>query len=101
MEFGYLFANFSVRLITNGKKKKMFGRTLYGLWIVALAFLILLLGGCNGVLYEKQQADGQTNRLILNKDNGWDSYDITPRYYSQNPKDTSDFGLVLKNEHTF
>ncbi len=64
-----------------------------------LFLLILLAGGCNGVIYQKQTDSGQTSRVIINKDDGWDSLNITPRDYNQ--KDQSDYGLMLKNEYTF
>jgi hypothetical protein len=76
-------------------------RKIYGACFVALALLILVVGGCNGVLYEKQKENGQVERLLIDQDGGWDSYDIHPRYYSQNPKDLSDFSIMLKNERTF
>ncbi|MGC2433127.1 MAG: hypothetical protein WA433_05025 [Desulfobaccales bacterium] len=79
----------------------MSGRKTYGAWIVALALLSVLAGGCNGVIYQKQRDNGQTERVIIDQGGGWDSYNITPRYYSQNPKDLSDFCIMLRNERTF
>ncbi len=79
----------------------MSGRKKYGARFVALALLILLVGGCNGVLYEKQKDNGQVTRLRIDQGGGWDSYNITPRYYSQNPKDLDDFSIMLRNEQTF
>ena len=93
-------ANF-MRQPTDGKKKKMSGRKIYGACFIVLALLTLLMGGCNGVLYEKQKDNGQVERLLIDQDGGWDSYNIHPRYYSQNPKDLSDFSIMLKNERTF
>jgi hypothetical protein len=90
-----------MRQPTDGKKKKMSAQKIYWAWFVALALLILLVGGCNGVLYEKQKDNGQVERLLIDQDGGWDSYNIHPRYYSQNPKDLSDFSIMLKNERTF
>jgi len=84
-----------------GKKKEMSGRKIYGAGFVALALLILLGAGCNGVLYEKQKDNGGVSRLCINQDDGWDSYNITPRYWSQNPKDQSSYSIMLKNEQTF
>ena len=79
----------------------MSSRKIYGACFVALALLILLVGGCNGVLYEKQKENGQVQRWIIDQGEGWDSLNITPRYYSQNPKDLSDFCIMLRNEQTF
>lgn len=79
----------------------MSAQKMHGAWFVALALLILLVGGCNGVLYEKQQDNGQVERLCIQQDNGWDDLNITPRYWNQSPKDLSDYGIMLKNEHTF
>ncbi len=80
----------------------MSGRKIYLAGLVALALLIaLVLGGCNGVLYEKQKDNGQVERWLIDQGGGWGSYNITPRYYSQNPKDLSDFCIMLRNEHTF
>ncbi len=79
----------------------MFTRKIYGAGFVALALLILLVGGCNGVLYEKQKDNGGVQRWIIDQGGGWDSLNITPRYYSQNPKDLSDFSIMLRNEQTF
>ena len=79
----------------------MFTGKTYGAGFVALALLILLVGGCNGVLYEKQKDNGQVQRLRIEQDGGWGSYNITPRYYSQNPKDMNDFSIMLRNEQTF
>jgi hypothetical protein len=90
-----------MRQSTDGKKKKMSGRKIYGAWFVALALLILLVGGCNGVLYEEQKDGGQVERLRIDQGESWDSYNITPRYYSQNPKDLDNFSIMLRNEHTF
>jgi len=86
---------------SRGQKKKMSCRKIYGACFAALALLILLVGGCNAVLYEKQKDNGQVQRLRIEQDGGWDSYNITPRYYSQNPKDMNDFSIMLKNEQTF
>jgi hypothetical protein len=90
-----------MRQPTDGKKKKMSGRKIYGACFVALALLILLVGGCNGVLYEKQKDSGEVTRLRIDQGESWDSYDITPRYYSQNPKDLDNFSIMLRNEQTF
>jgi len=79
----------------------MFTGKTYGAGFVALALLILLVGGCNGVLYEKQKDNGGVERLCINQDAGWDSYNITPRYWSQNPKDQSSYSIMLRNEQTF
>jgi len=91
-----------IRQPTGGKKKKMSGRKIYGAWFVASALLILLVGGCNGVLYdEKKKDNGQVERLRIDQGESWDSYNITPRYYSQNPKDLDNFSIMLRNEQTF
>ena len=73
-------ANF-IREPTGAEKKEMWGRKTYGKWIVALALLFLLAGGCNGVIYQKQADNGQTQRVVIDKGEGWDSYNITPRDY--------------------
>jgi hypothetical protein len=93
-------ANFNREPIL-GEKKKMSGKTIYIAGFVALALLIAVVGGCNGVLYEKQKDNGTLERWFINGGEGWGSYNITPRYYSQNPKDLSDFCIMLRNEHTF
>lgn len=79
----------------------MFARKIYGAGFVALALLILLVGGCNGVLYERQKDNGRVERLCIQQDDGWDSLNIIPRYWNQNPKDLSSYSIMLKNEHTF
>jgi hypothetical protein len=79
----------------------MFTRKIYGVGFVALALLTLLVGGCNGVLFEKQKDNGGVSRLCINQDDGWDSLNITPRYWSPNPKDQSSYSIMLKNEQTF
>jgi hypothetical protein len=83
------------------KKKKMFSGKIYAAGFVALALLSLLVAGCNGVLYEKQKENGGVSRLCINQDDGWDSLNIIPRYWSQNPKDQSSYSIMLKNEQTF
>jgi hypothetical protein len=75
-------------------------RKTYGKWIVALALLTVLAGGCNGVIYQKQAYNGQTERLIIDKGVGWDEYNITPRFYSQKD-DQGGYCIMLRNEHTF
>jgi hypothetical protein len=90
-----------MRQPTDGTKKKMSAQKIYGACFVALALLILLVGGCNGVLYEKQKDNGQVERLCIDQGETWDSYNITPRYYSQNPKDLNDMSIMLRTERTF
>ncbi|MGA8572925.1 MAG: hypothetical protein ACLP7A_08145 [Desulfobaccales bacterium] len=78
----------------------MSGRKTYGKWIVALGVLIVLGGGCNGVIYQKQADNGQTERVIIDKGEGWDSYNITPRYYSDKD-DQGGYSIMVRDEHTF
>jgi hypothetical protein len=61
----------------------------------------VLATGCNGVLYEKKEDNGQVQRLRLDQSQSWSDYDTTPRYRSQKSKDQDDYGVLLKNELTF
>jgi len=90
-----------MRQPTDGKKKKMPGRKIYAACFVALALLILLVGGCNGVLYEKQKDNGQVERLCMDQGETWGSYKITPRYSSQIPTILNDLCIMLRTEQTF
>ncbi len=90
-----------MRQPADGKKKRMSARKIYGTCFVALALLILLVGGCNGVLYEKQSDNGVVQRLCIDQGQTWGSYNITPRFYSQNPKDMNEMSIMLRTERTF
>ncbi len=93
------WANF-IREPTGAEKKEMWGRKTYGAWIVALGVLIVLAGGCNGVIYQKQADNGQTQRVVIDKGEGWDSYNITPRDYGE--KDNKGgYSLMLRDEYSF
>lgn len=69
-----------------------------GLLAIALAFL---LGGCNGVLYEKKESNGTEQRVYLDSGVPWSGYDTTPRYRTLKNKDQDDIGIILKKESTF
>ena len=75
-------------------------RKMYILVVFTLAVAVLATG-CNGVLYEKKEANGQMQRLRLDQGESWSDYDTTPRYRSQKSKDLDDYGLMLRNELTF
>jgi hypothetical protein len=78
----------------------MAGWKFYGL--IALVMVVLFFaGGCNGVLYQKQDPNGRTERLRLDGGEDWGDYDITPRYYSQKRKDQDGYYMMLKSERTF
>ncbi len=71
-------------------------------WLVVLAGMWLLAAGCaDGVLFQKESANGRVDRLRIDGAEGWGDYDTTPRYRSSKPKDQDGYGLVLKNEATF
>ncbi len=71
-------------------------------WLVLLATIWMLVAGCaDGVLFQKQHADGRVDRLRIDGAEGWGEYDTTPRYRSQRSKDQDGYGLVLMNEATF
>jgi hypothetical protein len=69
--------------------------------LAVIVALLVFLGGCNGVLFEKKDASGCVDRLRLDGGGDWDDYDITPRYYSQKSKDQDGYYMMLKSEKSF
>ncbi len=69
--------------------------------LLGLALLTLLAGCADGVIYQKQHASGQVDRLRIDGGGDWDDYDITPRYQSQKKKDQDGYYMMLKTEKTF
>jgi hypothetical protein len=78
----------------------MAGRQTIGFLALILACLVTL-HGCGGVIYEMPRENGRVERLRLDTGEGWESYDTTPRYRSQKPKDLENYSIMLKNEATF
>jgi len=69
---------------------------------MVIAFAVFcLVAGCDGVLYQKQEANGRVDRLRLDGVEGWGEFDTTPRYRSQKSKDQDGYGIVMKKEMTF
>jgi hypothetical protein len=62
---------------------------------------LLLLGGCSGVLYEKQDDAGRVDRVRLDGGESWNTFDTTPRYRSNKAKDQDPYCIMLKSEATF
>ena len=65
-----------------------------GVWLAAAALAALLWCGCAGILAEKKENDGNTDRLRVSSGDKWSSYDHT----STKEDDTS---IMLKKESTF
>lgn len=78
----------------------MTGRNLL-IWMTFCLAAWLLVAGCNGVLFQKQDAYGRVDRLRLDGGEDWDGYDVTPRYLSTKPKDQDGYYMMLKTEKTF
>jgi hypothetical protein len=71
-------------------------------WLALLAAAWFLVMGCaDGVLFQKEHADGRVDRLRLDGAEGWSEYDTTPRSRSSKAKDQDGYGIVMKNEATF
>jgi hypothetical protein len=68
---------------------------------LVLAALFLLAGCADGVLFQKQVADGGVQRLRIDGGEIWGDLDITPRSRSQTSKDNDDYCIMLKKESTF
>jgi hypothetical protein len=67
---------------------------------LGLALLLLLwVGGCSGVLMEKQHEDGRVDRVVIDGGEGWDTYESRSRYPQSRTKD--DYSIVIKKEATF
>lgn len=79
----------------------MAGKKLLMLLALLLALMLIVAGCADGVLFQRQHADGSVNRLRLDGAESWDSFDTTPRYRSQKPKDQDGYGIVMMNEATF
>jgi hypothetical protein len=67
--------------------------------IIGLTLILLLGGGCSGVLFEKQHEDGRVSRLKIDGGEGWSEYDDKPRYPQSKTKD--EYYIVIKKEATF
>jgi hypothetical protein len=79
----------------------MAGKKLLMLLVLLLALVWLVVGCVDGVLFQRQHADGSVNRLRIDSAEDWSEYDTTPRYRSTKPKDQDGYGIVMKNEATF
>ena len=67
---------------------------------LGLALLLLLwVGGCSGVLVEKQHEDGRVDRVVIDGGEGWDTYETKSRYPQSKTKD--EYSIVIKKEATF
>jgi hypothetical protein len=67
---------------------------------LGLALLLLLgVGGCSGVLMEKQHEDGRVDRLVIDGGESWDSYETRSRFPRTRTKD--EYSIVIKKEATF
>ncbi len=65
-----------------------------GIWLAAAALALLLWCGCAGIIAEKTDDSGQTERVRLGTSGKWSSWDRNPT-----KKDESLF--LLKKESTF
>lgn len=79
----------------------MAGKKFLLLLALLLGLLWFVAGCADGVLFQKQHADGRVDRLRLDSAEGWSEYDTTPRYRSTKPKDQDGYGIVMMNEATF
>jgi len=63
-------------------------------WLAMVVAILLLAGGCAGILQETEHDDGKVSRIRIQGGESWKSYDKNPT-----KKDESSF--ILKKEATF
>lgn len=65
-----------------------------GIWLAVAALAALLWCGCSGILTEKVENDGNTDRLRVVSGDKWNTYD-------RSSSKENDMSIMLKKESTF